>query len=702
MLPLRSLGTAFAICAISAAGPSVGAMLDFLEAETNPSLSGVSAVTVSPDGLHLYAVSSTTNSLIVLARDSGTGLLSFVEAEVDGTGGVAGMLQPKSVAVSPDGNHVYVISRADDAIALFSRDPGTGSVTFVEAVFNETNRIEGIWQAAGLAVDPLGEYVLGSGRKSPPRPRGAVSLFNRDSSTGVLTIADFLYDTLMGTTGLGKGASLAVSPDGAHIYAASATANSVVVFELDRAGGALAFVETELQGVNGVSGLTGAADLVVSPDGAFVYVAAATDNAVTTFSRDAQTGALDLVDMVSGLVGLSGASGITISPTGEVLLVSGAADNSIAFFSRDIASGQIFWSEAQTDGVAGVDGLAGASDVAMSPDGTNIYVCSPGDRAVAVFGRGIALDFGDAPDPTFPTLLASDGARHVIVPGLFLASGIDAETDGQPSAGADGDDLAGIDDESGITFATPLIPGQPASVDVSASAAGALDAWIDFNGDGDWDDAGDQIAASVPLAAGTTNVAFAVPPTALPQTAVAARFRFRASGDPSTAPNGLAPSGEVEDYLASIGTGADLGVVAVADTPTADWLQPFTITVTVTNGGPNVVVGASVDVLISADATGVTWTCVATNGTCAAAGVADISDLVDLLAGGSLVYTIDGSVIDLAPGPSVSASATVAPPPGVTDPVASNDAGIANVVIPSIFIDGFESGDTSAWSATVP
>jgi hypothetical protein len=321
---------------------------------------------------------------------------------------------------------------------------------------------------------------------------------------------------------------------------------------------------------------------------------------------------------------------------------------------------------------------------------------------VAVFGRGIALDFGDAPDPTFPTLLASDGARHVSVPGFFLGSGIDAETDGQPAVAADGDDLAGIDDESGITFATPLIPGEPASVDVSASAAGALDAWIDFNGDGDWDDAGDQIAASVPLAAGTTNVAFAVPVTALPQSTVAARFRLRDSGDPATAPNGLAPSGEVEDYVTSIGTGADLGVVAVADTPTADWLQPFTITVTVSNEGPNVVVGANVDVLISADATGVTWTCVATNGTCTPAGVADISDLVDLLAGGSLVYTIDGSVVDLAPGPSVSASATVAVPPGVTDPVASNDTDVADVLIPSIFMDGFESGDTAAWSATVP
>src|SRR5262249_17402551 len=37
---------------------------------------------------------------------------------------------------------------------------------------------------------------------------------------------------------------------------------------------------------------------------------------------------------------------------------------------------------------------------------------------LVVFG----LDFGDAPEPAYPTLLARDGARHVVVPGVFLGS----------------------------------------------------------------------------------------------------------------------------------------------------------------------------------------------------------------------------------------------------------------------------------------
>ncbi len=42
-------------------------------------------------------------------------------------------------------------------------------------------------------------------------------------------------------------------------------------------------------------------------------------------------------------------------------------------------------------------------------------------------------DFGDAPDPGFPTLLANDGARHIITPGFHLGDGVDFEADGKPS-----------------------------------------------------------------------------------------------------------------------------------------------------------------------------------------------------------------------------------------------------------------------------
>jgi len=130
-----------------------------------------------------------------------------------------------------------------------------------------------------------------------------------------------------------------------------------------------------------------------------------------------------------------------------------------------------------------------------------------------------AFDFGDAPDPTYPTLLASNGARHIIVPPMALGFSVDAELNGQPDATATGDDNDGNDDEDGVVFTTALVPGQLATVNVTATVAGLLDAWIDFDGDGSWAQPGDQVFTAVPLAPlppTINSLSFTVPPTAAP------------------------------------------------------------------------------------------------------------------------------------------------------------------------------------------
>ncbi len=159
----------------------------------------------------------------------------------------------------------------------------------------------------------------------------------------------------------------------------------------------------------------------------------------------------------------------------------------------------------------------------------------------------VEFDFGDAPDPAYPTLSASNGARHVLGSGLFLGATVDAENDGQPDATATGDDLANQPDEDGVVFTSILVPGTMASVTVTASAVGGLlDAWIDFNNNGSWLDAGEQIFMNQPLAAGPNPLVFPVPPGAALGPQTFARFRLSAGGNLS--PTGIANDGEVEDY----------------------------------------------------------------------------------------------------------------------------------------------------------
>lgn len=158
------------------------------------------------------------------------------------------------------------------------------------------------------------------------------------------------------------------------------------------------------------------------------------------------------------------------------------------------------------------------------------------------------LDYGDAPSPSYPTLLASDGARHFIG-ALRLGAQRDPESDGQPNSGATGDDIAGIDDEDGVNFGT-LVPGQTGRLSLEVSdGPGLVDAWVDFNRDGDWSDPGEHIFDDVFAANGANNLTFAVPASAVPGTSFA---RVRLSSNNVESFTGVSPDGEVEDEQVTI------------------------------------------------------------------------------------------------------------------------------------------------------
>ena len=72
-----------------------------------------------------------------------------------------------------------------------------------------------------------------------------------------------------------------------------------------------------------------------------------------------------------------------------------------------------------------------------------VRVCSNFTEFAETIGQKFEVvtqkfDFGDAPDPSYPTYLASDGARHIIPAGggIYLGALIDDETDGLPDANA--------------------------------------------------------------------------------------------------------------------------------------------------------------------------------------------------------------------------------------------------------------------------
>jgi len=185
-------------------------------------------------------------------------------------------------------------------------------------------------------------------------------------------------------------------------------------------------------------------------------------------------------------------------------------------------------------------------------------------------GAPPATDWGDAPDPfdatagKYPTLLANNGAVHAIDGITVIGNFIDGETDGQPTATANGDDTTGlIDDEDGILATQQLAIGDGGLFEIRTLNGGFLNAWVDFNADGDWDDPNERIASDFGLGPGRNSLFASVPDIAA-GTMVGSTFaRFRLSPQPGEVSSPTGPAfnasnlnnlgfGEVEDIIVTI------------------------------------------------------------------------------------------------------------------------------------------------------
>ncbi len=172
---------------------------------------------------------------------------------------------------------------------------------------------------------------------------------------------------------------------------------------------------------------------------------------------------------------------------------------------------------------------------------------------------GPLSDWGDLPD-SYATTSTAGGARHLIkVTGPYFGTNVQSEQDGVPTADASGDGS----EEDGVTanVTSNWTAGSTQSFDVvisNAPAGGALvGGWFDWNGDGDFNDAGEFFTWSG-LTDGTHTLSVTVG-SGFDWATDDLYARFRIFSDASEAPSGgpslmqsdsagEATDGEVEDY----------------------------------------------------------------------------------------------------------------------------------------------------------
>jgi 6-phosphogluconolactonase (cycloisomerase 2 family) len=219
---------------------------------------GMEALAASPDGHHLYAVRTASDELVVLQRDPATGALRRMGAVFGGgsPGEVSWLHSPRDIAVAPDGAAVYVA--LGDGLGTFRRDAGTGALTPVEP-----------WTGTGgtasdVAVSADGKRVYAG--------RGDVWAFERDLATGGLTSLTGLMNPCGSIPMCNEGWSIAPSPDGTLVFTTRHLERNLVQAAVVPEG--LARQADYLEGQDGAQGLDNPLELAWSRDSRFLYVGA--------------------------------------------------------------------------------------------------------------------------------------------------------------------------------------------------------------------------------------------------------------------------------------------------------------------------------------------------------------------------------------------------------------------------------------------
>lgn len=240
------------------------------------------------------------------------------------------MREPVDLAMAPDGGHIYVLTHGaelvnDGGIVTLRRQargwirqPAGKAGCITEQGTGSCAKGRSMDQGRRMAMSLDGRSLYMTSQT------GGIAILQRTEGTGALTQPDGEAGCVISQfkpTGSSCArvpvpdmvpTDIVVSPDGGFVYVAMAQAGTgaIVVYMRDQTSGALTFASCVAQGGGGApcapaNGLAGLSSIAVSPDGRTLYGAAhwfRDGGTLTTFTRDATLGTLTQLEGANGCV----------------------------------------------------------------------------------------------------------------------------------------------------------------------------------------------------------------------------------------------------------------------------------------------------------------------------------------------------------------------------------------------------------------
>lgn len=296
---------------------------------------------VHPDGTKLYAVADFPGGPGAAGYRIGAGgVLTPINTSPTGGGGGA------HIAVHPSGKFLLTAQYGGGSVALFPLDA------------------DGRLGAATLSRHEGGSRVVASRQEAPhphwcgfsPDARFALVpdlgldgiVIYRVNEAGPAIERHGFAASIPG----GGPRHLRFSPDGRFIYLLNELSSSVTTFAWDAATGSarqLATVPALSEAAKGKEAFNSAAEILVHPNGRFVYSSNRGHDTVTVFRADPATAALEVIQLqpVRGAFPRN----INLAPGGNWLLAAGADSNTVSVHRVDPQTGELTY---QTGGVINV------------------------------------------------------------------------------------------------------------------------------------------------------------------------------------------------------------------------------------------------------------------------------------------------------------------------------------------------------------
>jgi 6-phosphogluconolactonase len=284
---------------------------------------------LDPTQRYLLAVSEHDNGrLVSFARFADTGELAMIDDQVTQGDG------PCYVSVHPSGRYTFVANYGSGSLAVLPLDEDgslepTSDVIQHEGHGPNPERQEGP-HAHMIAPTRSGDFVLAT-----DLGLDQVEIRRLDPTTGRLNLVDNGIVALHPGTGPRH---FAFSPDERFVYVLGELDATISVFDFSEAGATMTLRQTRGTLPADFSGQNSAAQIVVAPDGRFVYASNRGHDSVAICAV-ADDGSLQLVGHVA--TGGKTPRNIVLDPSGRWLLAANQDSDTVVVFRRDLETGQL-------------------------------------------------------------------------------------------------------------------------------------------------------------------------------------------------------------------------------------------------------------------------------------------------------------------------------------------------------------------------